>query len=182
MQTSYGEMDQLKAFEAATMPYRNELLRAAMFMLGNRAEAEDIVQTLYLQAWRSFHSFKLGTNCRAWLYKILSHVVSQHRRKWINQGQRREELETVETTVPWDAPIPEQLHDEDMLKVFRSLPRHYAEVVMLADVHEFSYKEIRDRLDVPIGTVMSRLSRGRRILRQRLSRYARFASVRDDAA
>lgn len=175
MAMNHDEMIQLNEFEAAAMPYRNELLRAAASMLGNRSEAEDIVQTLYLQAWRSWRRFTLGTNCRAWLYRILFHVVSHHRRKWINQGQLREELETVEVTMPWEAPVPEELHDEEMLEAFRKLPRHYAEVVMLADVHEFSYKEIRDRLGIPIGTVMSRLNRGRRILRQHLSNLAHFA-------
>jgi RNA polymerase sigma-70 factor (ECF subfamily) len=178
MQTNRDEMIQLNEFEAAAMPYRNELLRAATSMLGNRSEAEDIVQTLYLQAWRSFHRFTLGTNCRAWLYQILFHVVSHHRRKWINKGQLREELETVEMSMPWEAPVPEELHDEEMLEAFRKLPRHYAEVVLLADVHEFSYKEIRDRLGIPIGAVMSRLSRGRRILRQHLSNLALFANPR----
>src|SRR5262245_4993295 len=106
MVSNRDEMIQLNEFETVTIPYRNELLRAATSMLGNRSEAEDIVQTLYLQAWRSFHRFTLGTNCRAWLYRILFHVVSHHRRKWVNKGQLREELETVEMTMPWEAPVP----------------------------------------------------------------------------
>jgi RNA polymerase sigma-70 factor (ECF subfamily) len=182
MEANHDEMTQLKEFEAAAMPYRQELLRAATSMLGNRSEAEDIVQTLYLQAWRSWRRFTLGTNCRAWLYQILFHVVSHHRRKWINKGQLREELETLEMTMPWEAPAPEALRDEEMLEAFRKLPRHYAEVVMLADVHEFSYKEIRDRLGIPIGTVMSRLNRGRRLLREQLSRFAHFANARSATA
>jgi RNA polymerase sigma-70 factor, ECF subfamily len=185
MEANQDNMIQLKEFEAAAMPYRNELVRAAASMLGNRTEAEDIVQTLYLQAWQSFHRFTLGTNCRAWLYQILFHIVSHHRRKWINKGQLREDLETVEMSRAWEAPVPEELRDEDMLAAFQKLPRHYAEVVMLADVHEFSYKEIRDRLGIPIGTVMSRLNRGRRILRQHLvglADLARFASSRQATA
>jgi RNA polymerase sigma-70 factor (ECF subfamily) len=108
--------------------------------------------------------------------------VSHHRRKWINKGQLREELETLEMTMPWEAPALEALRDEEMLEAFRKLPRHYAEVVMLADVHEFSYKEIRDRLGIPIGTVMSRLNRGRRLLREQLSNFAHFATARDATA
>jgi RNA polymerase sigma-70 factor (ECF subfamily) len=182
MQKSNDEMTRIEAFEAAALPYRQELLRVATGLLGNRTEAEDIVQTLYLEAWRSFHRFTLGTNCRAWLYQILFHVVSHHRRKWINKGQLREELETLEMTLPWEAPVPEELRDEEMLAAFRKTPPHYAEVVLLADVHEFSYKEIRDRLGIPIGTVMSRLNRGRRILREQLAGFAHAAAARQAAA
>ncbi len=182
MPINLSERVDTQDFEAAALPHRNELLRAATSMLGNRCEAEDIVQQVYFQAWRSFHRFTLGTNCRAWLYQILFHVVSHHRRKWINQGQLREEIENFEHTFSYEPPAPEAIRDEEVLAAFRQLPRHYAEVVLLADVHEFSYKEIRDRLGIPIGTVMSRLNRGRKILRQQLENLAAFASRRPAAA
>lgn len=178
MTTDQNETARLKNFEEAALPHRNEMLRAATAMLGNRTEAEDVVQQLYLQAWKSFHRFTMGTNCRAWLYQILFHVVSHHRRKWINKGQLREDLDNLVNIVPYEPPAPEELRDEEMLAAFREVPAHYAEVVMLADVHEFSYKEIRDRLGIPIGTVMSRLNRGRRILRDRLGSLADFSKGR----
>jgi RNA polymerase sigma-70 factor (ECF subfamily) len=176
MLTDCEERTDLKNFEEAAMPHHKELLRAANNMLGNYAEAEDVVQQVYLQAWKSFHRFTLGTNCRAWLYQILFHVVSHHRRRWMNKGQLRSEIEAFENTLSYEPPPPEELRDEEMLEAFRKLPRHYAEVVLLADVHEFSYKEIRDRLGIPIGTVMSRLNRGRKILREQLSNLADFSS------
>jgi RNA polymerase sigma-70 factor (ECF subfamily) len=182
MENDQDEMTRIREFEAAALPHRQELLRVATSMLGNRTEAEDIVQTLYLEAWRSFHRFTPGTNCRAWLYQILFYVVSHHRRKWINKGQLRAELEPLEMTMPWTAPVPEELRDEEMIGAIRKVPRHYAEVLMLADVHEFSYREIQNHLNIPIGTVMSRLNRGRRILREQLVILASFAPAQQAAA
>jgi RNA polymerase sigma-70 factor (ECF subfamily) len=158
----------MEAFEAEAMPHMNDLFRSAAAMLGSRTEAEDAIQELYLQAWKSFHRFTPGTNCRAWLFGILFHVIAHHRRKFLNRLRFTEDPEILEETLVYEPPLPEQLSDEDMLLAFRKLPRHYAEVVMLADVHELSYKEIQDVLGIPIGTVMSRLSRGRKLLRKYL--------------
>jgi RNA polymerase sigma-70 factor (ECF subfamily) len=149
-------------------------------MLGNRAEAEDAVQEAYLQAWKSFDRFNPGTNCRAWLFKILFHTVSHHRRKWL--GRRVEQdPQTMEDTLAAKPAVPEHLTDEGVLSAFRKIPAKYAEVVMLADVHEFTYKEIQDTLEIPIGTVMSRLSRGREALRVHLERPTRPSAVIEDA-
>src|SRR5262245_48466081 len=82
MEATRQEVDPLEGFEAEAMPHLNDLYRGASSMLGNRTEAEDIVQETYLQAWKSFHRFTPGTNCRAWLFKILFHVIQHHRRKW----------------------------------------------------------------------------------------------------
>jgi len=162
----------LESFEALALPHRNELFRAAISMLGRRAEAEDTVQEAFLQAWKSFDRFTPGTNIRAWLFQILFHVVSHHRRKWYNRLMSHEEPENLENMAIYEPPVPDQLRDEEILEAFRKLPQTYAEVVLLADVQEFSYKEIQDTLGIPIGTVMSRLSRGRRRLRQQLAHRA----------
>jgi RNA polymerase sigma-70 factor (ECF subfamily) len=145
-------------------------------MLGSRTEAEDIVQETYLQAWKSFHRFTPGTNCRAWLFKILFHVVQHHRRKWFKFKIVKEEEENLEATLVYEPPVPQDLSDEDVLAAFRQIPQAYREVVLLSDVYDFTYKEIHETLDIPIGTVMSRLSRGRQLLRAELSDFAGTAA------
>jgi len=168
-------------FEAEALPHMEDLFRTAASILRSRTEAEDAVQEAYLQALKSFERFTPGTNCRAWLFRILFHVISHQRRKWFGRlvFSEREELER---TAVYTAPIPEQLTDDEMLAAFRKLPRQFAEVVMLSDVQEFSYKEIQETLGIPIGTVMSRLSRGRQLLRAQLADCGvRAGIVRDGA-
>jgi RNA polymerase sigma-70 factor (ECF subfamily) len=168
-------------FEAEAVPHLNDLYRAAASMLHNRSEAEDAVQEAYLQALKSFQRFTPGTNCRAWLFRILFHVISHQRRKWFGRFvfSEREELEQ---TAVYVEPVAEQLTDEELIQAFRELPQQYAEVVMLADVQEFSYKEIQETLGIPIGTVMSRLSRGRELLRKQLADFATRAGITRGAA
>jgi RNA polymerase sigma-70 factor, ECF subfamily len=167
-------------FESAAMPHLNDLFRTALRVIGNRSEAEDLVQEAYLQAWKSFHRFEPGTNCRAWLYKILFHVIQHHRRKWYNKSSVRENDESVMETLAYEPPIAHDLSDEDVLAAFDKIPQHYREVVLLADVHEFSYKEVAETLGVPVGTVMSRLSRGRRLLRQELAGFAMNYGIKEE--
>jgi len=168
-------------FEAEALPHLNDLYRAAASILRSRAEAEDAVQETYLQALKSFHRFTPGTNCRAWLFQILFHVISHQRRKWFGRlvFSEREELEQTTVYVP---PVQEELTDGEMIAAFRKVPRQFAEVVMLCDVQEFSYKEIQETLGIPIGTVMSRLSRGRQLLRAQLADCASRAGVVRGAA
>jgi RNA polymerase sigma-70 factor (ECF subfamily) len=151
-------------FDREALPHMDDLYRTSASMLRNRTEADDAVQETYLQAWRSFHRFTPGTNCRAWLFRILFHVVAHQRRKWYSRFVPSEREELEQTTV-YSPPLPEELTDEDILSAVRKIPQHYAEVLLLADVHEFSYREIQEMLSIPIGTVMSRLSRGRHQLR-----------------
>jgi RNA polymerase sigma-70 factor (ECF subfamily) len=155
-------------FEAEALPHMAALYRAAASILHSRSEAEDAVQEAYLQALKSFHRFTPGTNCRAWLFRILFHVISHQRRKWFGRliFSEREELEQ---TVVYEEPVGEQLTDDEVIQAFRKLPQQFAEVVMLADVQEFSYREIQETLGIPVGTVMSRLSRGRQLLRTQLA-------------
>lgn len=166
--TTMTESATLGAFESAALPHTKDLFRTAMSMLGNRSEAEDAVQECLFQAWKSFARFQQGTNCRAWLYKILFHVVSHQRRKWL-RFSLAEDPQMLEDTLAAKPDVSEQLTDEELLSALREMPRQYAQVVLLADVHEFTYKEIQETLDIPIGTVMSRLSRGRSYLRGQLA-------------
>lgn len=174
--------ENLANFETAALPHMNDLFRAAVAILGNRTEAEDVVQELYLQAWKSFHRFELGTNCRAWLFGILFHVIHHHRRKWFKLTLMADNEEMFAETLAYEPPVPQHLSDEDMLLAFKQIPQQFAEVVMLADVYEFSYKEVHEALGIPIGTVMSRLNRGRRLLRTHLSSFAPAAEAQSQAA
>ncbi|HWQ34960.1 MAG TPA: sigma-70 family RNA polymerase sigma factor [Blastocatellia bacterium] len=159
-------------FETEAMPHLNDLFRSARRILGNAAEAEDAVQEAYYQAWKSFHRFQPGTNCRAWLFKILFHVIQHQRRKWWKVSSFANLDEMPEQVTTWEPPVPQDLTDEEVLQAFDRLPQQYREVVLLADVQEFAYKEIADILNIPIGTVMSRLNRGRKLLRTELAGLA----------
>src|SRR5262245_13406670 len=100
-------------FEAAAMPHLNDIFRTAYRLIGTRPAAEDLVQEVYLQAWKSFHRFELGTNCRAWLFKILFHVYHHHRRKWGRVTFLGEGDEIVAETLAYEPPVPQQLKDEE---------------------------------------------------------------------
>jgi len=164
-------------FEAEAMPHLNDIFRTATRLVGDRARAEDVAQEVFLQAWKSFHRFETGTNCRAWLFKILFHCVNHHRRKWFRFPQLKETEEFLEANLISAAPIPEQLTDDDILAALDAIPSDFRAVVLLVDVEDFSYKEASDILRVPIGTVMSRLSRGRKALREQLSAVARSYGI-----
>ena len=165
-------------FEAAALPYLDDLFRAAAHIVGNRSQAEDLVQETYLQAWKSFDRFELGTNCRAWLFKILFHVVQQHRRKSFRLKLTDEGDEVFEQTLVYEPPVPQDLSDEEVLAAFKKIPEQYREVVLLSDVYDFKYKEIQETLGIPQGTVMSRLSRGRQLLRGHLADVAEASGIR----
>ena len=168
-------------FEAETLPHMQDLYRAAASILRSSAEAEDAVQEAYLEALKSFHRFTPGTNCRAWLFRILFHVISHQRRKWFGRIVFSDREEMERTTV-YVEPVPEQLTDQELIQALQKLPQQYAEVVLLADVQEFSYKEIQETLGIPIGTVMSRLSRGRQLLRAQLADCGVHAGILREGA
>jgi RNA polymerase sigma-70 factor, ECF subfamily len=182
MEFNEDALTPLDTFEAEAMPHLDDLFRAASSMLKSRTEAEDIVQETYLQAWKSFHRFTPGTNCRAWLFKILFHVIQHQRRKWFKFRFADEGEELLEQTIAYEPPVSPDLKDEDVLAAFRKVPESYREVVLLSDVYEFSYKEIQQTLNIPIGTVMSRLSRGRQLLRTQLADVATAAGYQKKTA
>jgi RNA polymerase sigma-70 factor, ECF subfamily len=165
----FGKKVESAEFEAVALPHLNDLYRTAVHLVRNRTEAHDLVQEAYLHAWKAFYRFQPGTNCRAWLFKILLNEVRHYRRSWFNTKRVSEGDESFEQTLTYEPPIPEEIQDEDLLAALDDIPRDFREVVLLADVQEFSYKEIAELLAIPVGTVMSRLSRGRKQLRARLS-------------
>jgi RNA polymerase sigma-70 factor (ECF subfamily) len=162
-----------EVFEAETMHHINDLYRTAVRLTRDATEADDLVQETYMQAWKSFDHYELGTNCRAWLYKILFNKFDHYRRKKYTQAKYIQEAdELVFETTALSAPVPEDLTDREVIAALNKLPDHYRSVVLLADVHEFDYKEVAQILDIPIGTVMSRLSRARGQLKKSLARVA----------
>ena len=160
-------------FEAVAFGYADQLFRVALRLVRNRAQAEDLVQETFLQAWRSFHRFESGTNMRAWLYKIMFNTHYSERRR--ERLQLATSEESIAETIAFDPPTPQRLTVEEVIGALERLPRDFQIVVVLADIEEFSYKEIVEALRIPIGTVMSRLHRGRKLLRLELANYARAA-------
>ena len=164
-------------FEASAMPHFADLYRTAKWLAWNSSEAEDLVQEVYLEAWKSFHRFEAGTNCRAWLFRIMFHRLHHFRRRWVKEAK----MDGFEGREPdhiiAEPPIPEAIRDEDILTALEKIPAEFREVVLLADVQEFSYKEVAEIREIPLGTVMSRLSRGRKLLRQELYEVARSYGI-----
>ena len=152
------------------MPHVDRLFRHAMWLERNRSEAEDLVQETLVQALQSFHRFTSGTNCRAWLLAILQHIRANRRRRAGRVIVDSDVEERVSHIVPYVPPVAEHLTDEDLLLALAKIPPHHQEVILLCDVEDMTYKEAAAALDVPIGTVMSRLHRGRELLRTQLSR------------
>lgn len=143
-------------------------------MARDSSEAEDLVQETYLEGWKSFHRFEPGTNFRAWLFTILFHRIHHFRRRQVKAAQIGAfESPSDPDNVMASEPVPQEIRDDDILSALDKLPPEFREVVVMADVQEFSYKETAEALKIPLGTVMSRLSRGRRLLRQELRGVAR---------
>ncbi|HSF84097.1 MAG TPA: sigma-70 family RNA polymerase sigma factor [Acidimicrobiia bacterium] len=171
-------------FERDAMQYAPQLYSAALRMTRNPADAEDVVQETYLKAYRGYHTFEEGTNLKAWLYRILTNTYINRYRK---QQRRPSEVELGElqdlylyrrlgessgATVSAEEEVLDLFVDSDIKQALESLPEHFRMPVLLADVEGFSYKEIAEIIDIPIGTVMSRLHRGRKALQQKLWRLA----------
>ncbi|MEZ5356429.1 MAG: sigma-70 family RNA polymerase sigma factor [Bryobacteraceae bacterium] len=154
------------------MPHLNDLYRTAARMVGDRTRADDVIQDVYLQAWKSFDRFEMGTNCRAWLFRILFNSVHHYRRKWFSPRMVKDGEDVLDLAEAPAGPVPERLSDKEILAALDRIPADFRAVVLLADVEEFAYKEVASILDIPIGTVMSRLSRARKLLRRELSEVA----------
>ena len=160
------------AFEAEAVPLMPDIFRVAKWLARDTGVAEDLTQETFIQALKSFHRYSPDTNCRAWLITILYRVNGKRRMKLGQLKLVEDTEEQIAETVAFEPPIPQHLTDEDILRAIERVPKKFSDLVMLTDVEDMSYKEAADLLGIPIGTVMSRLHRGRRLLRQGLTDYA----------
>jgi RNA polymerase sigma-70 factor (ECF subfamily) len=170
-------------FEEEALEFADQVYRVARRLVGTREEAEDLVQETYARAFRSWRSFTPGTNLRAWLLRILTNLNIDRGRR----AQRTPDLQPLEEGDYYLANklaesageqaleqerVVEQLSQDTVVGALSSLPHDFRDVVVLVDIGEFSYADAAQILDIPIGTVMSRLHRGRRLLKQQLAEEA----------
>lgn len=179
-----GDEAEAGAFEREALAHIDSLYRTALRLTSNPADAEDLVQDTYLKAFRSAEQFEPGTNLKAWLFTILQNTFLNRRRRAVREPIAVEpgEMDRVSASLSPEAANPEQLLlretlDTDLQAALDALPERFRQAVWLRDVEEFSYAEIASMLDIPIGTVMSRISRGRRLLYERLTGAAGQAGV-----
>jgi len=166
------------------MQYAGQLYSAALRMTRNQADAEDVVQETYLRAYKGFGNFEEGTNLRAWLFRILTNTyINTYRAK--QRRPQETELNEVEDLYLYrkiasvdqasrsaEDTLFDLFTDDEVKAALENLPEQFRLPVLLADVEEFSYKEIAEMLDIPIGTVMSRLHRGRKAMQKALADFA----------
>ena len=175
-----------RQFEEQALPHADALYGTALRLTRNPRDAEDLVQDTLLRAYRFWHTFEQGTHCKGWLFKILSNTFINRYHK----GRRDRELatavadaegsltadilsrEVAEASRDPEGALASRLLSDDVVRALEALPADYRLAVLLCDVEEFSYKEIADIMDCPVGTVMSRLFRARRMLQRLLHEYA----------
>lgn len=176
-----------ESFAEQAMPFMGQLYSAAVRMTRNAADAEDLVQETYLRGYRGFNGFEQGSNLRAWLYRILTNTfINQYRSRQrrpdeTDMGEHEDlflfrnlgGLEAVRAGRSAEDELMDFFTDSTVKEALDDLPENFRIPVLLADVDGFSYKEIAEMLDIPIGTVMSRLHRGRKALQKRLYSYAK---------
>ncbi len=156
-----AEKENWDDFESEALPHMPGLLRVARWLIRGSDEAEDLVQETLSEALRSFHRYERGTNCKAWMTKIMYHLNGKRLRKLGRMRLVGDTDEMIAQTVAFEPSVPQNVNDEDVLAALEKIPYSFREVVILADVEEFAYREIADMLSIPAGTVMSRLHRGR---------------------
>lgn len=188
-------MEAREKFTNDAMQYAPQLFSTALRMTRNRTDAEDLVQETFIKAWRSYATFQEGTNLRAWLFRIMTNTFinkynAQQRRPQETEMDEVEELFLFRRLGAFDQSKMTQSAEDQLLELFtddevknalEELPDMFRLPVLLSDVDGFSYKEIAEMLDVPIGTVMSRLHRGRKMMQKLLYAYAKERGLVDES-
>jgi RNA polymerase sigma-70 factor (ECF subfamily) len=170
-------------FEQEALPHLSALYAAALRMTRNEKDAEDLVQDTLLRAYRFFDTFQAGTNCKAWLFRILTNVFCNHYREREREHGAMQEAESSSANLEQfvggagdgrdtETALLGRMVSGDVEKALAAVPSDFRMAVILADLEDFSYKEIAEIMDCPAGTVMSRLFRGRKILQNLLHDYA----------
>ncbi len=177
--------DKRRKFERLAREHQHAIFSAALRLTGDYPEAEDLTQDAFVRAYMAFDQFKPGTNFRAWMLKILTNTHINRYRKTMrspetigwdeltNGGQRDIGLQASHEPLPEDEVLA-FIPDEEVAPALAELPDEFRQAVILSDLHGLSYKEIAQVLDIPLGTVRSRIFRGRRLLREKLAAYARI--------
>ena len=175
--------DKQRAFEQEALPHADLLYNYALRMTNNQANAEDLVQETYLKAYRFWDKYEPGTNIRAWLFRILKNsYINRYRKQSKEPGTvDYEEIQNFYTSVRDEGSDPNDLQetlfgnllDDDVAGAIAALPHDFRTIVILCDIEGLTYEEIADLVDIPLGTVRSRLHRGRKLLRNKLIEYAR---------
>ena len=177
-------MDKQQQFEQEALPHLDAVYRFALRLTGSPADAEDLVQETFLRAYRSWDHYTPGTRAKSWLFTICRNAFLRQRQQETRRTQVMQEAGPPETPLfmPAYQEDPEGLFfssvvDETVLEQIDRIPEDFREVVLLSDLEGLSYAEIADLLDIPLGTVKSRLFRGRKLLQQKLYEYARESGV-----
>lgn len=180
----FGRRDEHAEFEEIAMPHADALFGAAMRMTRDRDQAEDLVQETLLRAFRFWHKFQRGTNIKAWLFRIQTNIFINRYRKKQSESKVMDDRQVDDLldrfAVEESAWIPtdvredflKQVLGDEVVDALDKLPFEFRMTVLLADMHDFSYKEIAEVLECPVGTVMSRLHRARKMLQAQLFQYA----------
>ena len=166
-------------FEEEALALSDQVFRVARHLAGSRDEAEDLVQETYARAFRSWRSFTPGTNLRAWLLRILTNLNSDRGRRSqrapattpleANDYYLYDKLSQADGAATDEEKVVERLSQDDIVSALSAVPHDFRDVIVLVDIGDFSYQDAANILDIPIGTVMSRLHRGRRILKRELA-------------
>ena len=169
-------------FEEDALALSDQVYRVARHLVGSREEAEDLVQETYARAFRSWRSFTPGTNLRAWLLRILTNLNIDRGRRLQRQPDQQpleegdyflyNKLEETSDGLPVEERVVQRLSQNDVVSALSEVPHDFRDVVVLVDIGDFTYADAAQILDIPIGTVMSRLHRGRRILKQTMAESA----------
>lgn len=183
-----------KVFEKEALPHLDALYAVGLRLTRNERDAEDLVQDTLLRGYRFFHRFEAGTNCKAWLFKILHNTFVNKYRRRVREREITGAIEAEGGVGPMlsqgaldasrdpERVILDGMLSDDVRRALDALPEDFRLAVILCDLEELSYKEIADVMDCPVGTVMSRLYRGRRLLQEQLLRYAAEHGIGPGAA